>query len=201
MGKYTKIPVTIDAYTFEEMIEFGKIQPGAVLSMNGKTLLGFTLNDRKVVNNHNETFTIETLEGNHIMTKDDMLIIGVKGEMYPCKIDIFNMTYSKEDNGTKSLHNTCANGAKKNVKDIVFWGDGDMFKLISKASSEKEGWMKSTKAMQCGNAVVVQVTTQQRNPDGSYSIAEALTTVYSSKIEEEFKDDIVISRKIVGTGI
>ena len=201
MGKYTKVPVTIDAYTFEEMIEFGKIQPGAVLSMNGKTLLGFTLNDRKVVNNHNETFTIETLEGNHIMTKDDMLIIGVKGEMYPCKIDIFNMTYSKENNGTKSLHNTCANGAKKNVKDIVFWGDGDMFKLISKASSETEGWMKSTKAMQCGNAVVVQVTTQQRNPDGSYSIAEALTTVYSSKIEEEFKDDKVISRKIVGTGI
>ena len=100
----------------------------------------------------------------------------------------------------KSLHNTCANGAKKNVKDIVFWGDGDMFKLISKASSENEGWMKSTKAMQCGNAVVVQVTTQQRNPDGSYSIAEALTTVYSSKIEEEFKDDKVISRKIVETG-
>lgn len=201
MGKYTKIPVTIDAYTFEEMIEFGKIQPGAMISMNGQTLLQFTFNNRRVVNNHNETFTIETLEGNHIMTKDDMLIIGVKGEMYPCKIDIFNMTYSKEYNGTKSLHNTCANGAKKNVKDIVFWGDGDMFKLISKASSENEGWMKSTKAMQCGNAVVVQVTTQQRNPDGSYSIAEALTTVYSSKIEEEFKDDKVISRKIVGTGI
>ncbi len=45
----------------------------------------------------------------------------------------------------KSLHNTCANGATKNVKDIVFWGDGDTFKLISKASSESEGWMKSTK--------------------------------------------------------
>lgn len=200
MGKYTKVPVTIDAYSFNEMIEFGKIQPGAILSMNGNTLLEFSFNDRKVVNNHNGTFNIETLEGNHIMTKDDMLIIGVKGEMYPCKIDIFNMTYLKEDSGIKSLHNTCANGAKKNVKDIVFWGDGDMFKLISKASSENEGWMKSTKAMQCGNAVVVQVTTQQRNPDGSYSIAEALTTVYSSKIEEEFKDDKVISRKIVETG-
>lgn len=201
MGKYTKVPVAIDAYTFEEMIEFGKIQPGAIISMNGNTLLEFSFNDRKIVNNHNGTFTIEILEGNHIMTKDDMLIIGIKGEMYPCKIDIFNMTYSKENNSAKSLHNTCANGAKKNVKDIVFWGNGDMFKLISKASSEAEGWMKSTKAMQCGNAVVVQVTTQQRNPDGSYSIAEALTTVYSSKIEEEFKDDKVISRKIVETGI
>ena len=47
----------------------------------------------------------------------------------------------------KTLHNTDANGATKNVKDIVFWGNGDTFKLISKASSELEGWMKSTKAM------------------------------------------------------
>lgn len=196
MGKFTKIPVTIEAYTFDEMIEFGKIQPGAVISADGQTLLRFTFNNRRVVNNHNETFTIETLEGNHIMTKDDMLIIGVKGEMYPCKIDIFNMTYSKEYNGTKSLHNTCANGAKKNVKDIVFWGNGDMFKLISKASSEEEGWMKSTKAMQCGDAVVVQVTTQQRNQDGSYSLAEALTTVYNAKIVEQETDGVVTSRTI-----
>ena len=104
----------------------------------------------------------------------------------------------KEVNVSKSLHNTCANGATKNVKDIVFWGDGDTFKLISKASSENEGWMKSTKAMQCGNSVVVQVTTQQRNPDGSYSVAEALATVDRVYISEE-KDEngIVISRSIV----
>lgn len=99
---------------------------------------------------------------------------------------------------TKSLHNTCANGATKNVKDIQFWGDGDTFKLISKASSEAEGWMKSTKAMQAGNSVVVQVTTQQRNPDGSYSIAEALTTVPNSVIHES-KDETgtVISRSVI----
>ena len=97
----------------------------------------------------------------------------------------------------KSMHNTDANGAKKNVKDIVFWGDGDTFKLISKASSESEGWMKSTKAMQCGNDVVVQVTTQQRNPDGSYSIAEALTTVHNKKIVETTdQNGNVVSRTI-----
>ena len=45
---------------------------------------------------------------------------------------------------SKTLGNTCANGATKNVKDIVFWGNGDTFKLISKASSQNEGWMKST---------------------------------------------------------
>ncbi len=44
----------------------------------------------------------------------------------------------------KTLVNTDANGASKNVKDIVFWGNGDTFKLISKASSVAEGWMKSS---------------------------------------------------------
>jgi len=64
----------------------------------------------------------------------------------------------------KSLHNTTANGATKNVKDIKFWGNGDLFKLLSKASSEEEGWMKSTKAMEIeGVGCVVQVTTQQKN--------------------------------------
>ena len=89
----------------------------------------------------------------------------------------------------KTLGNTCANGATKNVKDIVFWGNGDIFKLISKASSDNEGWMKSTKAMDVGNGVVIQVTTQQKNKDGSYSIAEALSYVPNVKIVEVFNTD------------
>lgn len=97
----------------------------------------------------------------------------------------------------KSLHNTTANGATKNVKDIQFWGDGDTFRLISKASSESEGWMKSTKAMPVGNSVVIQVTTQQRNPDGSYSVAEALTTVDNVIIREYKVGDTVEARTII----
>lgn len=78
----------------------------------------------------------------------------------------------------KTLHNTDVSGAHKNVPDIKTFGDGDMFALLSKASSASEGWMKSTKAMQIkGVGCVVQVTTQQKNPDGSYSVAEALTFV------------------------
>jgi hypothetical protein len=96
----------------------------------------------------------------------------------------------------KSMQNTDANGARKNVKDIVFWGNGDSFKLISKASSEAEGWMKSTKAMQAGRDVVVQVTTQQRNPDGSYVVAEALTTVTNAKILDIIENGEVIARHI-----
>jgi len=89
----------------------------------------------------------------------------------------------------KFLHNTCSNGASKIIKDIIFWGNGDTFKLISKASSEAEGWMKSTKAMQAGTSVVVQVTTQQRNSDGTYAIAEALTTVPNACIIESFDSE------------
>ena len=43
---------------------------------------------------------------------------------------------------------------------------------------EKEGWMKSTKVMEILHVgCVVQITTQQRNPDGSYAVAEAVTFV------------------------
>jgi hypothetical protein len=78
----------------------------------------------------------------------------------------------------KTLHNSTVSCAKKNVKDISVVGNGDMFRLLCKASSESEGWMKSTKAMEVvGVGCVVQVTTQQRNIDLTYSIAEALTFV------------------------
>ena len=63
------------------------------------------------------------------------------------------------------------------MKDIKVVGNGDMFQLLCKASSEAEGWMKSTKAMQTPTGCLVQVTTQQRNPDGSYAVAEALSFV------------------------
>jgi hypothetical protein len=98
---------------------------------------------------------------------------------------------------TKSLHNTTANSATKNVKDIQFWGNGDTFQLICKASSEAEGWMKSTKAMPAGSGVVIQVTTQQRNPDGSYAISDAVTFVPHCRIVEELDENgQVINRTI-----
>lgn len=103
---------------------------------------------------------------------------------------------SKEnyENSNKTLTNTTASQAKDNVKDIVFWGNGDTFKLISKASSVKEGWMKSTKAMEIeGLGCVVQVTTQQ----GDY-IAEALTFVPNVKIEEFYGgDENVVGRRLI----
>ena len=72
---------------------------------------------------------------------------------------------------------------KDNISDLKMYGDSDTFKLLCKASSEKEGWMKSTKVCNVYNGCIVQVTTQQRNPDGSYSLAEALTFVPEVNID------------------
>ena len=125
----------------------------------------------------------------------------------------------------KTLNNTDQDAAKKNVSDLVIFG-GDLFKLLSKASSQKEGWMKSTKAMEIeGVGCAIQVTTQQKddtglvkmysaletqealdnNVDLDYSattkgwvIAEAVTFIPGVKIEETLDDNgIATSRKLI----
>lgn len=40
---------------------------------------------------------VKTLEGNHHAEIGDYIIRGVKGELYPCKPDIFDMTYELFD--------------------------------------------------------------------------------------------------------
>lgn len=77
----------------------------------------------------------------------------------------------------KTLHNSDISGVRKNVSDLQVVGNGDLWLLLCKASSQSEGWMKSTKAMPLYNGALVQVTTQQRNPDGSYAVAEAISFV------------------------
>ena len=98
---------------------------------------------------------------------------------------------------TKTLSNTNISETKANVPDVEVWGDGDAFKLISKASSESQGWMKSTKAYDTGRDVIMQVTTQQKNPDGSYAVAEALTCVPNHTIVAHHDNKGVYSRSIV----
>ena len=85
----------------------------------------------------------------------------------------------------KALHNSDVSGARKDVKDIKVVGNGDMFRLLCKASSENEEWMKSTKAMEVPGGCVVQVTTQQRNHYGADAVAEALTFVPGVKLAED----------------
>lgn len=112
-----------------------------------------------------------------------------------------NSTQSTNTLNAKTLDNTNIKEAKANTNDIKVFGNGDMFKLLCKASSESQGWMKSTKAMEVkGVGCVVQVTTQQRQPSGGYAIDEAVTFVPGVRIvENKDENDIVIGRELVAS--
>jgi hypothetical protein len=53
----------------------------------------FKYKGHPVTQENRERYLIPTLEGMHNFTPQDMLITGVNGEIYPCKIDIFEKTY------------------------------------------------------------------------------------------------------------
>ena len=79
--KFRKKPVVIEAVQWtgrnvREVMELGIGRIGAV-----------------EVNGSEGTITIPTLEGNMLASPGDWIIRGVKGELYPCKPDIFEATY------------------------------------------------------------------------------------------------------------
>jgi hypothetical protein len=93
----------------------------------------------------------------------------------------------------KDLNITEVRGARANIADLQVYGNGDTFQLLCKASSQEQGWMKSTKVANVPGGCIVQVTTQQRNPDGSYSVAEALTYVPGVKIDADAQPRKLVS--------
>ena len=80
----------LEVFTFDEFIEYGKKHCENII--DGMPW-SFDFNGHPITHENDQCYLIPTLEGTHNMTPDDMLIIGVKGEIYPCKIDIFNLTY------------------------------------------------------------------------------------------------------------
>lgn len=88
--KFRKKPVIIEAFLVSKLLEcfkhnFNELPKCVKDAYENTTITAITDND----------FIIKTLEGNMKATKEDYLIIGVQGEMYPCKIDIFNKTYER----------------------------------------------------------------------------------------------------------
>lgn len=92
MSKYRKKPVVIEAITFDEFVEYGKTHGANIV--NGMPW-SFNYNGHPVTHENDKCYLIPTLEGTHNFTPDDMLITGVQGEIYPCKIDIFEATYER----------------------------------------------------------------------------------------------------------
>ena len=96
MAKFRKKPVVIEAVqltwgNWDEMCEFagvGKLTDGK--PEGKKDGLGLQL-------------LIPTLEGLMTAEEGDWIIKGVKGELYPCKPDIFEATYEPVDEDEKEL--------------------------------------------------------------------------------------------------
>jgi len=93
MTKYKKKPVVIDAMQWNGtehrlMWEFLGGSTNDYIQSEGKN---FYIDHTKT----NGGLVIKTLEGEHLADIGDYIIKGVKGEYYPCKPDIFEMTYEK----------------------------------------------------------------------------------------------------------
>lgn len=75
MAKFRKKPVVIDAWPNDPLADMPAWVMDAVVKVEDGTL------------------AIETLEGVMTASVGDWIIRGVKGEVYPCKPDIFVATY------------------------------------------------------------------------------------------------------------
>ncbi len=89
--QFRKKPIVIEAITFDEFVEHGKANCGANI-VDGIPW-SFDYKGCPITHENDKCYIIPTLEGNHYFTPDDMLIKGIKGEIYPCKKDIFEATY------------------------------------------------------------------------------------------------------------
>ncbi len=96
MAKFKKKPVEVEAFKLGYDVE----------------PKWFIENDRvcnfmqeKCINGH-ISCDLKTLEGTMRANKGDYIIQGVKGEIYPCKADIFEMTYEKVEYREKNKLST-----------------------------------------------------------------------------------------------
>ena len=91
--KYRKKPVVIEAFKYD----------GDLKGADGKyyvpdwAIIAFENGIMHYVSDDGEKPPIElyidTIEGTHHVSDGDYVIRGVKGELYPCKPDIFEQTY------------------------------------------------------------------------------------------------------------
>lgn len=86
MTKFRKKPVVIEAFKHTA-------NAGEQTMAWPKWIIDACVDGTIYVKN-GDTF-IKTLEGDHLVSEGDMIIRGIKGELYPCKPDIFAATYEQ----------------------------------------------------------------------------------------------------------
>ena len=112
--KFRKKPVEIEAMKFETNNDNG-------LCM--KEIECWILKNGGTVENNNTDLKIKTLEG--IMRADvgDWIIKGIKGEFYPCKPDVFEMTYETTEEQTAEYYKKLKSEINC-IKNCFWWQGG-----------------------------------------------------------------------------
>jgi hypothetical protein len=94
--KYIKKPVIIEAFKYDGDLK-GRdgwyVPEWAVKAFEDDVLFY----DSFAPNSPPCDLFVRTLEGDHHVSVGDFIIRGVKGELYPCKPDIFAATYEQVD--------------------------------------------------------------------------------------------------------
>lgn len=106
--KYRKKPIVIEAEKYEK----------------GKHIEGFCYHHQHM----NKIYPIphiHTLEGIHIVSDGDWIITGVKGEKYPCKPDIFDLTYEPIREEESESHDGITHPVRYECK-ICGWSCSDI---------------------------------------------------------------------------
>lgn len=86
--RYRKKPVIIEAYLISDTNDTQEIP---------KWLVDAVISGKVILIDEDKKCKITTLEGVMIGDVGDYIIQGIKGELYPCKPDIFIATYDKVD--------------------------------------------------------------------------------------------------------
>ena len=84
--KFRKKPVEIEA------IQFTRLNWEEIQQFTNNKATSLTI-ERRI--NGECTCIIQTLEGNMTANEGDWIIKGIKGEFYPCKPDVFGLTYER----------------------------------------------------------------------------------------------------------
>lgn len=90
--EYIKKPVTIEAVKYNGFDLTGL--PQGVFSERPNWLDAAVDSYKIFLDESDEKLKITTLEGVMVVNPGDYIIRGVKGELYPCKPDIFEMSYN-----------------------------------------------------------------------------------------------------------
>lgn len=95
MAKFRKKPIVIEAFKWTGGPDQEEDPLWIIKALKeGKKVFG--PNSARIVQINPEgpvSMEIFTLEGRHIANIGDYIIKGIKGELYPCKPDIFKQTY------------------------------------------------------------------------------------------------------------